>query len=182
MALAPAYVYCANADVRNVLSRYGVNLRLNDSGGVTVGTGEEAELTEICYDATEEVNSYLAGRYDPIHLADSYLVKKWTKYIAAKELCERRGNPVPKALLLAVGTPEAQTGIYGRMVRVMNEVESLQSIPERVSPTMAWSNGRVQMGYPLRKWRVERPLNEQTPRQGPPQNLDYGAEFTPYPL
>jgi hypothetical protein len=158
-----------------------VDLRLDDDASGTVAADEDAYLAAVVADATEELNSYLLGRYDAARLAQSYLVAKWARYLAAKELCERRGNPVPKSILAAVGDPDKRTGILGRLARVAEGRDSLESVPQRLAPSPAWANVRVVPGRELRKAVVERPLSEQT---APPQlpAYDEAADYTPYPL
>lgn len=181
MPLAPpSVVLCDAASVKGVLSRFGVTLRLDDDRDGVASSGEAGFLDEITYEASEEVLNYL-GRYEPTALAASYLVRGWARRIAAKLLCLRRGNPVPKSLLDEVGTPEDGTGVYGRLVRVHQGQENLLGIAERVTPAMGWVNVRVIPGYPLRKARVEVPLSEPVPVKGTPLDRDYSADFIPRP-
>ncbi len=81
--------YTTEAKVTKRLSATGVSLRVDDD--VTAGA-------DACMDASIEVYGYLGNIYSDTSLAQSQWVSKKATDIAAVYYCQRRGNPVPKAL------------------------------------------------------------------------------------
>lgn len=171
MPTALEYLYTTRADIDALLSSDGVDLRLDDNAGGSVSATELAYLTTqgINY-ATDRVNNYLMGRYAPVNLYASWTVADWTTILAARWLCSRRGNDVPKSL----------ERMYKETVEEMEEVRTgamaLAAIEEYVINAPAWSNVRVTPHSRMKRLRVERPLSERTAPGFSRRNVDYYAD------
>lgn len=165
-------LYTSMDDVNALLSEEGVGARLDDDQTGTVTVAEEARLTTYAVNyATTKVNDYALGRYAADDLDSSWTVNEWATIIAARWLCSRRGNPVPKSLQDMFEETMAEL----RMLR--DKQYDLQDIAERTSTAPRWSNVRVDVRYRLRRIRKQRPISEQTqPRV--PAATDLSADLT----
>jgi len=171
MALTvPAYVYCVEADVNDLLSQEGVELRLDDDSTGAISTTERQVLTvKGIYWATSRVNLYLVPRYEASQLATSYIVNEWCTRFAARWLCSRRGNSPPASIedLYQEAKEEMADVLAGKM--------QVPDIGARSPEWPLWSNIRFDDSYGVRKLRVERPISERT-QAGYQQNIDWPAE------
>lgn len=163
-------VYCSTDDLRELLSAEAVDLRLDDDEDGTLEPIDDSILVRAINQATARVNRYCRGRYDPEQLAQSWEVNEWTTIIAARWLCTRRCQSVPRGI----------AELYDECVKAMELVKSgqhaIEDIGGRNVDWPAWSNSRVDQRYLLRKIRVQRPLSEGTPTQFR-RNRDIGADY-----
>lgn len=179
MPVALATTYCTADDVRGLLSAEGVDLRLDHNGDGEISDTELDLLgvRAIQY-ATSRVNLYCQPAYAASELVKSYLVNEWATILAAHWLCSVRCNPVPRSVAnMAFGSgARGDPGAVGEMQAVQLGRLQIPSIVRRNVDWPAWSAGRVDPRYRLRKHRVERGLSEQTPTQYP-QNVDRPADL-----
>lgn len=145
----PTY-FCTQADLEAVLSAHGVRLRLDDDQSGTATSGEIAYLTLIRGWASETVLMYCNDRYAPSILATSPLVNGWTTYLAAYELCFRRGNAVPDPI-------QAQAERTEDTLREIQEGRlRIPGVPVRRITAPVWSNVRFNPHFQFNTIRVER--------------------------
>lgn len=170
MPTALATLYCDEQDIRDILSEEGVDLRVDDDDDGAVNETEQLMITKALNQAAAKVNQYCVRFYTPAVLATSWTVHEWASNIAARELCKRRGNPVPTSI-------EKE---YEDTIEDMKAVaagEPIEDLVPRHQKGPRFSNGRVDTTYGVRKWRVQRPLSSpQAPERA--QNVDYYAEWS----
>lgn len=98
--------FCTSTDVQNLLSAEGVILRADDNPPSVLGE---------CLDmGDDEINWYCSELYSATALAASDWVRRAAAVVAAYNLCERRGNPVP------VGIAQK----YDRLVAKLEKVQT----------------------------------------------------------
>ena len=169
MPTALTTLYVSQSDMEDLLSTEGVELRLDDNGDGSVSAAELLRLTTNARNyATAKVNRYLSGRYAEADLATSWVINEWAAYLACNWLSRRRGNP---------GLFKAEVGeAIKDMKEIRAGVSNLEDIPARHPSWPTWSNTRVDSNYRLRKIRVERPISEEEPTSGKPQQRDIWAD------
>lgn len=96
--------YCSLSDVQFVLSSFGVEARANDADEpITFDTDEvaasAATVASAIEKATVDMNLYLFQNYTLAACRDATWCKWCDAIFAAVELCRRRGNTIPQALL-----------------------------------------------------------------------------------
>lgn len=116
MATNPANIYCAADDMRDILSRAGVNLAKDDFPPSNFGRAIEK--------AGNQIDKYLYRRYDPSQLALSDLVRDWAAVIACYFLRTRRGEPPPQGLQL----------LYEEAIADLKEIRAGQNDVPGISP------------------------------------------------
>ena len=89
------YTYTSEAEIKRLASHAGVNLRVSDLTGSDVTSYWE----ELVADATDIINQYALGMYEAEDMADNRWVRNRATWIALAQLCRRRMNPVPDAVL-----------------------------------------------------------------------------------
>lgn len=104
-----ANVYCALADLQDVLSESGVTLRSDDDPPTTLG-GAIAK-------AGNTIDRYLYRRYDPANLVQSNTIKDLAAAIACFYLSTRRGNSPPPGVAIQ----------YDEAIAYLTEVKSGQN-------------------------------------------------------
>lgn len=139
-----AYTYTSQSEIERLISTAGVNLRISD----LTGADKTSYWTELIADATDIINQYVEWFYDAADLADNRWVRSRATWIALTQLCRRRANPVPKAVL-------------DRYQEILDELRSIKSgemqIPRlatSVDLLPAMSNLRVDDRFLSRKIRV----------------------------
>ena len=88
-------VYCTQLEVERYLSETAVDdFADHDGDGL-----DDVNVVDDCINqATEEIDLYATQRYTQTQLATSTLINRWCVVMAARFLCQRRGNPVPASL------------------------------------------------------------------------------------
>jgi hypothetical protein len=102
--------------------------------------------------ATEEIDLYARQRYDQAQLATSTLINRWSVVIAARFLCQRRGNPVPDSIeseWLRIADPTD-----GLLLLISKGKRQLPGIPLRADLRPTWSNLAVDRRYQRSTIRV----------------------------
>ena len=98
------------------------------------------------------------------------MVNQWATICAAWWFSHRRASP----------PPGAYDQLYKETLEDLKSVRKgenqVPDIGQRDVMWPAWSNVSINIGYALRKIRVERPISERTPTPYP-QNVDHGADF-----
>jgi hypothetical protein len=116
--------YCSQSDVENLLSSYGVKLRLDDDGD---GISDSGKATAVLEMGANEYNRYVRQRYSVAELAPNGTAADAVRFdcaiICARWACIRRGNPVPDSIktvydevvefLKSCGSPTSPTIIPG---------------------------------------------------------------------
>lgn len=169
------YLYTDQAEINDLLSENGVNLRLDDDDDAAVDADELVRITpRIVNKATARCNLYLLERYDANQLADSWMVHHWATVIGAYMVCQRRGNVIPESLQQE----------YDQCIEEMQAVKdgdmSLGDVPQRESDQPTFSNVTIDDRYRVRRVRVQRPISEQSP-SAIPQNIHHPSSFTVEP-
>lgn len=168
---ALTYLYTSRSEIDDLLSEYGVDLRLDDNDSNSIDTTESARLTTNGLNiATAKCNLYLLERYDASDLYESWIVHHWATVIAARWLCKRRGNPVPESL------DDEYDEVIEEMTAVKEGDMSLGDVAQRESDQPTFSNVTMVDHYALRKIRVQRPISEQSP-SAIPQNRHYPSDY-----
>lgn len=158
---APPYTYCTEGDVQAILSVDGEQQRLTDTGEVVPTSTETAYLTTQGINwASSRINMYCEPRYDPTQLQLSYLVNEWCAIFAARWLCSRRGNPVPKSV----------ADLYEEAVNDLKAVRvgslDIPDIGQRDPGYPAWSNITLRPEFLYKKLRRETPISDNSPTTG----------------
>ena len=94
-------LYASQADVENIWSQYGVQVRLSDTdaGDVTVGGSLQTQyITDCLTHATVDINFLLQERYSVAVMAASTWIKGACAALAAYYVGMRRGNEVPQTI------------------------------------------------------------------------------------
>jgi Protein of unknown function (DUF1320) len=171
---ALTYIYCTEDDVESILSVDGLGTRLDDdnTGDYSPPPDLDYLINQILPWASAQINCYAAGLYSPVNLAQSWTVNRWCAIIAARRLCMRRGNPVPKSL--AEDYKETMEELAS--VRRGDLPIDPNIIGYRNNMSFAWSNVTMQPGYRLRKVRVETQISDPTPTSYP-QSIDWRTQF-----
>lgn len=167
---APEHLYTDETRVRTQLSAAGVRLALDDNRTKRVTADEQARLDQAVIDATETVNYYLASKYTPKRLAQSWWVWRRATVLAAYDLCTTRNNPPPESLLALAEQAQAE------LEAVQQGQGVVPGLPMRMTQAPTWSNVRIDQRRQFKVIRVERPTSS---KSGLRQNPDYQAEYTP---
>lgn len=164
-------VFTDEDSMEGLLSATGRELRVDDDADQTPQNDFTTWAANI---GTARVLTYTATRYEVADLATSWSVWHWATVIACYWLCCRRGNPVPTSLL----------GLYEETMEELKEVLAgdimIDDLAMRNIRAPAWSNGRLDDRYAIRKYRIQTPLSESTPIRFP-RNVDRGADVVPEP-
>lgn len=155
-------LYCSSDDVDALLSQEGVDLRLDDDESDAISATEETRLTTWALNyATSRVNDYALGRYLAANLDNNWTVNHWATVIAARYLCVRRGNPLPKSIA------ELYKEVMADLKALKAGEYQLGDIAERVLNSPSWSNLRHDGRYLRKKTRKESQMSERTPDRVP---------------
>lgn len=158
MPTALGTLYCDADDVYALLSQEGADLRLDDDQTGTTSAAELLRLTTYAVNyATSRVNDYCLGRYEADDLDNNWTVNYWTTVIAARYLCFRRVNPIPKSI----------TTIFDEVMEDLKALRAgeytLGDVAERLVSSPAWSNIRFDDRFARRRARKESGMSEKTP-------------------
>lgn len=121
--------YCQIADVQDVLSNQGVELRTDDCPPTEYGNAIAR--------AGDKVDWHCFRRYTPDNLALSPLVRDWAAVLAAYYLSCRRGNDPPAGI--AILYEEA----IANMTEVKKGLNEIPGIPARKSYVPVFSSMRA---------------------------------------
>ncbi len=170
-------VYCTFADMQDLLSESGIDLRLDDDddGVVTGGSSDTATTGERLWQrkavnwATSRVNDFGKGRYDTDGLSSSWTVNEWCTVLACWRLCQRRLNPNP---------------LQAEKERVLAELASLAAgtthlgdVGMRESCAPGVDSYRIDPRFITRQQRVIGSLSDRTPVTGRRQPRDVVDTF-----
>ena len=170
MPTALSTLYCDQTDLESLFSTEGVELRLDDNGDGSVSAAELLRLTTQARNyATARVNMYCLTRYAVADLATSWVVNEWATYLACHWLSRRRGNP-------GLFKDEAKQ-VMEELKAVKGGQLDLADLAERNPGWPTWSNARVDISYPQKRIRVQRPISEQSPTQGMTRNRDIAGDY-----
>lgn len=144
------------------------------AGAIATDNGVNVWLAALmakgCKYATAKIKSYCCGRYDDSALAQSWSVNNWATIIAARWISSRRFQSVPQGI-------DAQ---YQETLEELKAVKignlNIEDIGTRTSGWPFISNVSIDLGYTIRKVRVEPQISEPTPTQYP-QCVDYSSVF-----
>jgi len=129
-------------------------------------------LVKACQYGTSQVKLYCSSRYEDVDLqlnaGENGSVNRWSSTLAAKWLCSRRLQAVPKGLdaLVKETLDELKKVNVGSL--------QIEDIGTRTSGWPFLSNVTLDVGYDYRKVRVETPLSEGTPTYYP-QAVDWNS-------
>ena len=137
-------VYCLEADIERYLSAQGVTDFADHDEDTVRDTGV---VTDCIEQASQEIELFLIEKHVEADLKLSKLVERWCTVMAARFLCQRRGNPVPASL----EEEFEQVRVYLQAVR--EDRLSLPGIQLRDRQTPVWSNVHVDHRYRWRKLR-----------------------------
>jgi phage gp36-like protein len=142
-------VYCTEAQVQRFLSTSAVTDFADHDADGSADTG----VVDDCINqATEEIDLWLRERYTQTDIATSPLVERWAVVIAARFLCQRRGNVVPDVIegeFSRILDPD-----NGMVARIARGHRDLPGIDQRADVRPAWSNLDVDRRYFRAKVRV----------------------------
>lgn len=162
----PSNIYTDRAGVELILGVCGVNLRINDSETTVVSAEEENYLTYLIYTASQEIDMYMANRYDPAVMLTSWLIRNWCSIIAAYRVAMRRCGSPPVALQWEY----EQTMTKLDLIRVGQlDIAGLASL---ATPGIAMSNLRIDPRFPSKQLRVETQISGQQPNGPRPIQTD----------
>jgi len=123
--------------------------------GVNAATG--ARLVTGCRKGTSKIKLYCNQRYDDGQLKLSGTVLDWAALYAAKWLCSRRAQGVPKSI--AADWEDAKE----ELLMVQMGQLSIEDCATRGTDWPSISNITVDPGYDFMRARVEPNISEQTP-------------------
>ncbi len=178
--MAVAYletVYCTFADMADLISQEGVDLRLDDDddGVVTGGSSDTATTGERLLQrkavnwATSQVNDRCLGRYDAAGLSTSWTVNDWCTVLACWRVCRRRANPNP--------FQAEKERVDREMLELQNLQRHLGDIGMRESMAPGVDNFRIDARFMTKQQRVIGSLSDKTPVSGRKQSKDIIDSF-----
>ena len=164
-----ATVYCTESEVERFLSANAVtDFADNDQDG-----SKDVGVVDDCINqATEEIDLYARQRYTPALLVTSTLINRWAVVIAARFLCQRRGNPVPDSLeseWLRIADPTD-----GILVMIAKGKRQLPGIALRADLRPTFSNLVIDRRYQRSTVRVTTTNSSDAPSD---QSQDRKVEF-----
>ena len=147
----PSPLYCTQADLESYASVEGVRLRADDDGDGQINAQEQLRINYAIYGAAGTVQYYLSGKYDPYVMQYSFLVFRWSVYLALFDLFGARANPEPTSII-----DKAQDA-QDRMEEIAAGRKYLEiAVPLRRTQAPTWSNVRVDVqNFQFRVIRVE---------------------------
>ena len=105
------------------------------------GVADTGVLDDCINQATEEIDLYVATRYERSDLADSNLVNRWATLFAAYFLTTRRGNPTPNSWEIE----------FQRIIELLQDVndgkKKIPGIPLRADMRPSMSNLTIDRRY-----------------------------------
>ena len=142
-------VYCTEAQMDLYLSSQGViDFADHDADGTS-----DSGVTDDCINqATEEIDLYCRQRYTQAVLATSTLIERWAVVMAARFLCQRRGNKPPDSLeeeFQRITDPD-----NGFLAKIAAGKRQLPGKALRATLQPTWSNLTVDRRYRRSKIRV----------------------------
>lgn len=143
-----------------------------NSGAVAIDNGVNVWLagmmTKACRIGTAKCKLYLCGRYEDDDLVNSWSVNQWATAMAAHWLSERLFRAAPQQV-----QRQYEEGIE-EMKAVQASELNIEDIGTRTSGWPFLSNVTIDLGYTVRKVRVEQSISEQTTTQYP-QATDWNS-------
>lgn len=144
------------------------------SGATAIDNGVNVWLaglmTKACKYATGRVQLYCLPRYDDSQLVNSWNVNQWATVIASQWLAKRLFREAPK------GIQESYEEATGELQQVKDGQLNLDNCGPRTSEWPFLSNVTIDLGFTIRKVRVETAISEPTPTQYP-QAIDYNSYY-----
>lgn len=141
--MAYSWTYSTPSDLQNFLGVNGV-----EAFGSHDDRGWEANATECCEQATDEINLYVYRRYADAALQSSRMLQRWAVVLSACFFCERRGNPIPESILAD----------FNRIMEMLKGVHAgtilLPGVALRSPSVPAMSNMKIDRRYIRRQQRV----------------------------
>lgn len=169
--ISPAY--CSESQVERYLSSQGV---IDFADHDEDGTANVEVVNDCINQATEEMDLYLRQRYTQDILGTSKLVERWATVLAARFLCQRRGNPVPASLegeYERIANPDG--GLLARIADGSRQLPGL-ALREDLRPTM--SNVDIDRRYQRSTVRVSRQNSSDAPTKlTQDQSIDYPQRY-----
>lgn len=135
--------------------------------GVNVWLG--GMLAKACSYATDRINVFCLTRYPVASLATSWTVNQYAVVIAVKWIATR----------LFRAAPEQIKDAYEETMEELKAIQASEMNLPLAPNTSQWpfmSNVTIDLGYTVRKVRVEPTISEPTPTQYP-QAVDYSSYF-----
>lgn len=171
----PTTLYCTSGDMDDLLSIVGNDSAIDDLNNQTITSDQTAYRNQCIYWATARVDFYLANRYPPAGLVQSWLVNDWATVCACYKEKTRRGNPSPASLVdrykeACADMKLVHDGLFEVPMTALRE----QGLP-------AWSNMKLDLGYSQKKLRVERQISDKRPTDFT-QQKDIAGEFIVEPF
>lgn len=173
-------VYCSASDVESILSSEGVNLHVDDrwpiysddpGAPISPAAGQTTEALqhmEYAIDrASARVEIAIGSRFDISTASTNRWVKWCTAYLAACEVCRRRGNSIPDSLL-------AQCEEYSSLLVMIGkgEIGYIPGLEPRVEPIPSMSNLRVDNRFFDARVRVQEVISAGRPTSSKPRYVD----------
>lgn len=151
-------VYCTEAELQRYLSTQGVTdfADHDDDGNADTGV-----VDDCINQATEEIDLYARQRYTQAGLEASTLINRWAVTIAARFLCQRRGNVVPDVIereWQRIADPDS-----GLLARVAKGLIQLPGVELRGSIRPTISNLTVDRHYDYSTIRVTKTNSTNSP-------------------
>lgn len=146
-------VYCTKADIQRLFSTCGV-ASYADHHDAT----DPVDVVEDCIlQASEELEMYLRGKFEPASLAQSGLVTRWCTTMACYFLTLRRGNEPPQSLI------DEFNRITGVLEKILSGTATLPGVAQRAGQQMTMSNLRVNRRFATQKIRAIADTSSNTP-------------------
>ena len=159
------YTYTSDDEIARLASQEGVNLRISD----LTATNLSSYWEELIADATDIINQYCLGKYEDEDLADNRWVRIRASWIGLVQLCRRKMNPVPDAIL------QRYEEIIAELKAVLAGQLLIPRLATRSEMNPSMSNLRVDDSYRSRKLRVN--PNISVGAAGSNQDVDYWFLF-----
>ena len=118
-------------------------------------------MTKACRYATARVKLYCCNRYDDTQLVNSWSVNQWAITIACKWIGTRLYRAAPEQI------ESAYQEVMEELKAVKDGSLDVEDIAPRTANWPAFSNVTVDIGYSVRKLRVEQSISEPTQTQYP---------------
>lgn len=143
------------ASAEALLGEMNVALSMDDDGSNAVDPRERARVTQLAHVATAWVKRY-CPTYTLADLQTSKFAWRSATVYLAREICLRRGNPIPPGLY------EMYAEALGDLKEIKNATMFIEDIGAVVDPMASWSNLRIDPVYGVVQSRVQKKTSDRS--------------------
>lgn len=143
------------ASAESLLGEMNVALSMDDDESKAVDPRERARVTQLAHVATAWVKRY-CPTYELADLQTSKFAWRCATVYLAREICLRRGNPIPPGLY----------EMYAEALSDLKEIKAgtmfIEDVGAVVDPMASWSNMRIDPVYGVVQSRVQKKTSDRS--------------------